>query len=395
MKRGMAKVGVVLLNLGGPERIQDVGPFLYNLFADPEIIRLPNPALQKPLAWLISSLRAGKSQAAYRSIGGGSPLRRITEQQARELQSTLRQRGIEATSYVAMRYWHPFTESAVADIKADGIDEVVVLPLYPHFSISTSGSSFRELQRLRQGDPAFSKLPIRCIRSYYNDPGYIGAMAELIGKEIQACPDPATAHVFFSAHGVPKSYVEEAGDPYQKEIEGCAQLIMDKLAADLGHANSFTLAYQSRVGPVEWLKPYTDDALNELGESGVKDLVVVPISFVSEHIETLEEIDIEYREIATEAGITNFRRVPALDTTPSFIHGLANLVQHALEGPEVNLDQAAALPTQVKLYPQDKWAWGWNNSSEVWNGRLAMLGFSAFLLELLSGRGPLHSIGLL
>ena len=178
----MAKVGVVLLNLGGPERIQDVWPFLYNLFADPEIIRLPNTALQKPLAWLISSLRASKSQAAYRSIGGGSPLRRITEQQARELQSTLRQRGIEATSYVAMRYWHPFTESAVADIKADGIDEVVVLPLYPHFSISTSGSSFRELQRLRQSDPAFSKLPIRCIRSYYDYPGYVVAMAELIAR---------------------------------------------------------------------------------------------------------------------------------------------------------------------------------------------------------------------
>ncbi|MEY4430917.1 MAG: hypothetical protein RLZZ533_853 [Cyanobacteriota bacterium] len=391
----MAKVGVLLLNLGGPERIQDVGPFLYNLFADPEIIRLPNPALQKPLAWLISTLRAGKSQAAYRSIGGGSPLRRITEQQARELQSTLRQRGIEATSYVAMRYWHPFTESAVADIKADGVDEVVVLPLYPHFSISTSGSSFRELQRLRQGDPGFSRLPIRCIRSYYDDPGYIGAMAELIAKEIQACPDPAQAHVFFSAHGVPKSYVEEAGDPYQQEIETCARLIMERLQADLGHANPYTLAYQSRVGPVEWLKPYTDDALHELGAAGVKDLVVVPISFVSEHIETLEEIDIEYREIATESGITNFRRVPALDTTPSFIQGLANLVQQALEGPEVNLDQAAALPTQVKLYPQDKWAWGWNNSSEVWNGRLAMLGFSAFLLELLSGRGPLHALGLL
>ena len=358
MSTGGAKVGVLLLNLGGPERIQDVGPFLYNLFADPEIIRLPNPALQKPLAWLISSLRAGKSQAAYKSIGGGSPLRRITEQQARELQSSLRQRGIEATSYVAMRYWHPFTESAVADIKADGIDQVVVLPLYPHFSISTSGSSFRELQRLRQADPAFSQLPIRCIRSYYDDPGYVGAMAELIAREIQACPEPSSAHVFFSAHGVPKSYVEEAGDPYQEEIEACARLIMQKLEADLGHSNPFTLAYQSRVGPVEWLKPYTDDALHELGEQGVKDLVVVPISFVSEHIETLEEIDIEYREIATEAGITNFRRVPALDTSPAFIAGLANLVQHALEGPEVNLDQAAALPTKVKLYPQDKWAWG-------------------------------------
>jgi ferrochelatase len=123
--------------------------------------------------------------------------------------------------------------------------------------------------------------------------------------------------------------------------------------------------------------------------------VVVPISFVSEHIETLEEIDIEYREIAHEAGITNFRRVPALDTDPAFINALAALVQQSLAGPEVNLDQAAALPTKVKLYPHDKWAWGWNNSSEVWNGRLAMVGFLAFLIELLSGRGPLHGLGLL
>ena len=391
----MARVGVLLLNLGGPERIQDVGPFLYNLFADPEIIRLPVPALQKPLAWLISTLRSGKSQAAYRSIGGGSPLRRITEQQARELQSSLRQRGLEATTYVAMRYWHPFTESAVADIKADGVEEVVVLPLYPQFSISTSGSSFRELQRLRQADPAFNRLPIRCIRSWYDHPGYIAAMAGLIARQIEAASDPSSAHVFFSAHGVPKSYVEEAGDPYQREIEACTRLIMDQLERQLGHANPHTLAYQSRVGPVEWLKPYTEDALEALGEAGVKDLVVVPISFVSEHIETLEEIDIEYREIATHAGVSNFLRVPALDTDPTFISGLADLVQQAMAGPEVNLDQAAQLPTKVKLYPQDKWAWGWNNSSEVWNGRLAMVGFSAFLLELISGHGPLHALGLL
>ncbi len=391
----MARVGVLLLNLGGPERIEDVGPFLYNLFADPEIIRLPVPALQKPLAWLISTLRSSKSKQAYRSIGGGSPLRRITEQQARELQSELRQRDVQATTYVAMRYWHPFTESAVADIKADAVDEVVVLPLYPHFSISTSGSSFRELQRLRQADSAFSRLPIRCIRSWYDHPGYIQAMAELIAADVNACDVPGNAHVFFSAHGVPKSYVEEAGDPYQKEIQACAELVMQQLERQLGHANPYTLAYQSRVGPVEWLKPYTDEALVRLGEDGVKELVVVPISFVSEHIETLEEIDIEYREIATEAGITNFRRVPALDTYPTFIRGLADLVQLAQAGPEVNLDQAATLPTKVKLYPQDKWAWGWNNSSEVWNGRLAMLGFSAFLLELISGRGPLHAMGLL
>ncbi|MCT0214082.1 MULTISPECIES: ferrochelatase [unclassified Synechococcus] len=391
----MARIGVVLLNLGGPERIEDVGPFLYNLFSDPEIIRLPTPLLQKPLAWLISTLRSDKSKEAYRAIGGGSPLRRITEQQARELQSELRQRGVQATTYVAMRYWHPFTESAVGDIKADSVDEVVVLPLYPHFSISTSGSSFRELQRLRQADPAFSKLPLRCIRSWYDHPGYVLAMAELIAAGVRSCQDPATAHVFFSAHGVPKSYVEEAGDPYQQEIEACSRLVLAKLEELLGHGNPHSMAYQSRVGPVEWLKPYTDEALVRLGEEGVQELVVVPISFVSEHIETLEEIDIEYREIATRAGISNFVRVPALDTYPTFIKGLADLVQLAQAGPEVNLDQAASLPSQVKLFPQDKWAWGWNNSSEVWNGRLAMLGFSAFLLELLSGRGPLHALGLL
>lgn len=391
----MAKVGVLLLNLGGPERIQDVAPFLYNLFSDPEIIRLPIPALQRPLAWLVSTLRCSKSQDAYRAIGGGSPLRRITEHQARELQSLLRQRAIDATTYVAMRYWHPFTESAVADIKADAMEEVVVLPLYPQFSISTSGSSFRELQRLRQADPEFSKLPIRCIRSWYDHPGYTQAMVGLIARKIGEAEDPSKAHVFFSAHGVPTSYVEEAGDPYQREIEACTRLIMTELQKALGHPNPHTLAYQSRVGPVEWLKPYTEDTLKDLGKSGVNDLVVVPISFVSEHIETLEEIDLEYAEIAHEAGIVNFLRVPALNTDPTFISGLADLVSEALEGPEVNLDQAAQLPKKVKLYPQDKWAWGWNNSSEVWNGRLAMLGFSAFLFELLSGKGPLHAIGLL
>ncbi len=391
----MNRVGVLLMNLGGPERIQDVRAFLYNLFVDPEIIRLPIPWLQKPMAWLISTLRSEKSQQAYLSIGGGSPLRRITEQQARELQSELRQRGIDATSYVAMRYWHPFTESAVSDLKADGINQVVVLPLYPHFSLSTSGSSFRELQRLRQSDPDFRQLPIRCIRSWYNHPGYVLAMAELIADQVRLCDVPKDAHVFFSAHGVPRSYVEEAGDPYQKEIETGSALIMAQLKELLGHGNPFTLAYQSRVGPEEWIKPYTDEILQELGNASTRDLVLVPISFVSEHIETLQEMDIEYRDLAISSGVVNFRRVRALDTYPTFINGLADLVISSLEGPEINLDEAARLPAKVKLYPQEKWQWGWNNSSEAWNGRIAMIGFLAFLVELVSGHGPLHSIGLL
>ncbi len=391
----MSRVGVLLMNLGGPERIRDVGPFLYNLFSDPEIIRLPIPIFQKPLAWLISTLRSSKSQKAYKAIGGGSPLRRITEQQARELQSELRQRGVDATSYVAMRYWHPFTESAVADIKADGINQVVVLPLYPHFSISTSGSSFRELSRLRNFDDDFQKLPIRCIRSWFNQSGYIKAMAELIQNEISKCEFPREAHVCFTAHGVPKSYVEDAGDPYKDQIENCSILIIDQLEKSLGFTNPYTLSYQSRVGPEEWLQPYTEEVLANLGKEGVRELVVVPISFVSEHIETLEEIDIEYREIAIQNGVKNFSRVPALNTYPTFIKGLADLVISCLEGPEMTLADASRLPERIKLYPQEKWQWGWNNSSEVWNGRVAMIVFLAFFMEFLIGAGPLHNLGLL
>ncbi len=391
----MEKVGVLLMNLGGPERIKDVGPFLYNLFSDPEIIRLPIPAFQKPLAWLISTLRSTKSQEAYLSIGGGSPLRRITEQQARELQSKLRENGLNATTYIAMRYWHPFTESAIADMKADGIDQVVVLPLYPHFSISTSGSSFRELKKLRDNDADFKKIPIRCIRSWFDQSGYLKSMVELIAEEISLCQTPSNAHVFFTAHGVPKSYVEKAGDPYKDQIEACSQLIIQQLQKHLGFSNPYTLSYQSRVGPEEWLKPYTEDVLEELGKSKLDDLIVVPISFVGEHIETLQEIDIEYKEIAEKAGIKNFRRVKALNTHPTFINGLNDLVMSCLKEPIMDLEQASKLPSEIKLYPQEKWQWGWNNSSEVWNGRVAMIIFLIILIELFSGSGPFHKLGIL
>ncbi len=329
----MDKIGVLLMNLGGPERITDVGPFLYNLFSDPEIIRTPFPVFQKPLAWLISTLRSTTSQQAYLSIGGGSPIRRITEQQARELQSKLRDKGFNATTYIAMRYWHPFTESAIAD--------------------------------------------------------------ELISEQISLCESPSKAHIFFTAHGVPKSYVEEAGDPYKQQIEDCSLLIINELEKCLGHSNPHTLSYQSRVGPVEWLKPYTEEVLADLGRSNVNDLIVVPISFVGEHIETLQEIDIEYKEIAEKAGIKNFRRVKALNTHPTFIEGLSDLVISCLEGPLVNIEEASQLPEKVKLYPQEKWQWGWNNSSEVWNGRVAMIIFLVLFIELISGSGPLHKLGIL
>ena len=387
----MGRVGVLLLNLGGPDKIEDVRPFLYNLFSDPEIIRLPIKALQKPLAWLISTLRAKKSQANYLEIGGGSPLRRITEEQGVALGKKLQELGQEAKIYIGMRYWHPFTEEAIAQIKRDGIEELVILPLYPQFSISTSGSSFRVLEEMWQKDPQLQKIKYTIIPSWYDDEGYLKAMADLIAQELQKFEQPEKARVFFSAHGVPVSYVEEAGDPYQKEIEKCASLIMETL----GSSNDYTLAYQSKVGPVEWLQPYTEDALEELGKKGTHDLAVVPISFVSEHIETLQEIDIEYRELAQEVGIKNFFRVPALNTHPQFIDSLANLVIESLNSPPRTFAEVTHPKENMKMYPQEKWQWGMTTAAEVWNGRLAMLGFVALLVELISGNGPLHLVGLL
>ncbi|MDX2242963.1 MAG: ferrochelatase [Leptolyngbyaceae cyanobacterium bins.302] len=387
----MGRVGVLLLNLGGPERLEDVRPFLFNLFSDPEIIRLPIPWLQRPLAWMISTSRAKTSQENYKKIGGGSPLRRITEEQAQALQAQLQQQGHDATVYIGMRYWHPFTEEAITRIKRDQVEQLVILPLYPQYSISTSGSSFRLLQQIWDKDAALQAIDYTVIPSWYDRPGYLQAMAQLIAQELDRFPHPDQAHVFFSAHGVPVSYVEEAGDPYQREIEACTKLIMQTL----NRPNSYTLAYQSRVGPVEWLKPYTDDALQELAEQGVKDLVVVPISFVSEHIETLEEIDIEYRELAESAGVEHFYRVPALNTHPTFINDLTEMVVSALNAPSRKLAEVVEPDDKVKLYPQERWEWGLTTSAEVWNGRLAMLGILAVLIEMLIGRGPLHAIGLM
>jgi len=387
----MGRVGVLLLNLGGPEQLEDVRPFLFNLFADPEIIRLPVPWLQKPLAWLISNSRAKQSQQNYSQIGGGSPLRRITEQQAEALQKSLEAAGQPTEMYIGMRYWYPFTEEAIARIKRDRIEELVILPLYPQYSISTSGSSFRLLQNLWKEDPSLESIRYTVIPSWYARPGYVNAMAELIARELDQLPDPSKGHIFFSAHGVPVSYVEEAGDPYQREIEHCVDLIVKAL----NRPNPHTLAYQSRVGPVEWLQPYTEDAIEELAEQGVNDLVVVPISFVSEHIETLQEIDMEYREVAEEAGIETFRRVPALNTHPGFIDDMAKMVMEALEAPRRLFSDVVEPDKKVKIYPQERSAWGLTPVAEVWNGRLAMIGFLALMVELISGHGPLHLVGLL
>ncbi|XP_077221503.1 ferrochelatase-2, chloroplastic-like [Tasmannia lanceolata] len=413
---GDEKVGVLLLNLGGPETLEDVQPFLFNLFADPDIIRLPRlfRFLQKPLAQFISVLRAPKSKEGYASIGGGSPLRRITDAQAEELRKFLSAKDVPAKVYVGMRYWHPFTEEAIEQIKRDGITKLVVLPLYPQFSISTSGSSLRLLESIFKEDEYLVNMQHTIIPSWYQREGYIKAMANLIEQELQKFEFPAKVMIFFSAHGVPLAYVEEAGDPYKAEMEECVDLIMEELE-NRNIMNAYTLAYQSRVGPVEWLKPYTDETIVELGQKGVKSLLAVPISFVSEHIETLEEIDVEYKELALKSGIEKWGRVPALGCEPNFISDLADAVIESL--PYVGAMAVSNLEARQSLVPLGSveellaaydsqrrelpppvtmWEWGWTRSAETWNGRAAMLAVLVLLvLEVTTGEGFLHQWGIL
>ncbi|XP_052195693.1 ferrochelatase-2, chloroplastic isoform X2 [Diospyros lotus] len=264
---GDEKIGVLLLNLGGPETLDDVQPFLFNLFADPDIIRLPRvfTFLQKPLAQLISVLRAPKSKEGYASIGGGSPLRQITDAQAEELRKALCAKNVPAKVYVGMRYWHPFTEEAIEQIKRDGIAKLVVLPLYPQFSISTSGSSLRLLESIFREDEYLVNMQHTVIPSWYQREGYIKAMADLIEKELGTFDFPDEVMIFFSAHGVPLAYVEEAGDPYKAEMEECVDLIMEELEKRR-ITNPYTLAYQSLVplGSVEELLAAYDSQRREL-----------------------------------------------------------------------------------------------------------------------------------
>lgn len=369
------KVGVLLLNLGGPETLNDVQPFLYNLFADPDIIRLPRlfRFLQRPLAQLISTLRAPKSKEGYAFIGGGSPLRKITDEQADALRMALEAKEAPANVYVAMRYWHPFTEEAVQQIKRDNITKLVVLPLYPQFSISTTGSSIRLLQSLFRDDKILSRLPVAIIQSWYQREGYVKSMADLIEKELQSFGSPEEVMIFFSAHGVPVTYVRDAGDPYKDQMEECIYLIMQELKAR-GINNDHKLAYQSRVGPVQWLKPYTDEVLVDLGKQGVKSLLAVPVSFVSEHIETLEEIDMEYKELALESGVENWGRVPALGCTSSFITDLADAVIEALPS-------AAAMTTSAS----DSRSNNFNQDLVGYAIKILLGSFLAFILLVFPG----------
>jgi ferrochelatase len=318
------KVGVVLFQLGGPDSPDAVEPFLYNLFCDPDIIPLGllGGLLRKPLARYISRKRSKVVAEHYAEIGGQSPIRRLTERQARSLETTLAH-AVDARVFVAMRYWNPLTQVAVDEVRDSELDTLVLLPMYPQYSFATTLSSVKEWRRLYR--PRLASPEEHLIERFYDHPLYIEAVVDRIELALSHFSDPHRAHIVFSAHGLPLSLIEK-GDPYQKQIEETVRLVLE----DGRWPNAHTLCYQSRVGRQKWLEPSLDTTIDHLARSGEKNLLVVPISFVTEHIETLHEINIEARERAMKLGVEQFEMMPAVGDSPRFIGALAELVLRAV-----------------------------------------------------------------
>jgi ferrochelatase len=322
---GMAKttrrVGVVLFQLGGPDTLAAIEPFLYNLFCDPDIIDFPFARIgRKPLAKLISATRARKVQHHYATIGGGSPIRHFTERQAVALEGELTTRGLDARCFVAMRYWHPFTNEAIAELETAQCSEVVLLPLYPQYSSTTTGSSLNEWQRLFRGSAA-----VRNVGPFYQHPMYLDSVIEKIEEALARFPDPERAEIVFSAHSVPMSVIAK-GDPYQQHIEETVRLLMERG----GWLNRHRLCYQSKVGASKWLQPSLHRTLHDLAAEKAREVCIVPVAFVSDHVETLGEIDHEMREEARRLGIRRFEMSAGLNDSPKFISALGELVVEAL-----------------------------------------------------------------
>jgi ferrochelatase len=326
------RVGIVLFQLGGPDSLENVEPFLRNLFRDPDIIPLgPLNFLRNPLASLIASRRSIPVAKRYGQIGRRSPIGILTERQRSHLVQSLKP-YIDPVGVIAMRYWKPFTEDAVAALrKAGHLDELVLLPLYPHYSYATTLSSLKEWRRVY--GPPRDDLPERTIEYFYDHPLYIRALVDNIGKMLRQFPDSSHIDLVFSAHGLPMSLVEK-GDPYPLHVAETVRLVCEQGTSRFPNwPRKHLLCFQSRVGPAKWLQPSFVDTLHRLGHEGVKEMLVVPISFVTEHIETLHEINIEGRADAAKAGISLYRMMPAVGDSPVFIEALKDLVLRAAEVP--------------------------------------------------------------
>ncbi len=309
---------VILLQMGGPDSLDSVKPFLLNLFTDRDIIKIGPSLLQPIIARFIVRKRAPKVRGYYEKIGGKSPIRELTQGQAKALEARL---GSGYRCFVAMRYSRPSTGDALEAARKAGCGRVIALSLYPHFSRATTGSSINELDRVQaaSGRP----LALTVIDRFFDHHLYIDALVEKIREGLARFSDRDGVDIVFSAHSLPQSFID-SGDPYLSHIQETVRLVV----ARLGKVNHY-LAFQSRAGPVKWLEPSTEAMLKERAEKGCKRMLMVPLSFVSDHIETLYEVDIQYGEEAAALGITEFRRSPSLNSSPLFIDCLADLVRQA------------------------------------------------------------------
>ena len=323
------RTAIVLFNLGGPDSLEAVRPFLFNLFNDKAIFHLPQP-FRALLAAFVAKRRASTAVEIYRHLGGGSPLLENTEAQANALHMALGG-GPQVRVFVAMRYWHPFTEQTVSDVQGWRPDEIVLLPLYPQFSTTTTASS---VLAWRQSARALKlNVPTRSICCYPEAPGFIRAAVDLIEPALAQAKTYGHPRLLLSAHGLPETVVK-GGDPYQIQCEMTAKAIVSAIGQpDL----DWSLCYQSRVGPMKWIGPSTGEEIRRAGQDKVP-VVIAPVAFVSEHSETLVEIEIEYRKLAGDVGVPYFRRVPTVATAPSFIETLANLVVKEPAGGDVTSD---------------------------------------------------------
>jgi ferrochelatase len=317
------KIAVVLFNLGGPDSLEAVQPFLENLFSDPAIVSLP-AILRLPLAKLIAARRAPFARSIYEHLGGKSPILKETQEQARALESALAAAGHEAKCFIAMRCWHPFTAAAVDAVKAYRPERIVLLPLYPQYSTTTTRSSLGEWRKRAKRAGLDAPQHEACCYPY--EPGFVDAIADLLRAALAQQRPGIDYRILFSAHGLPKRVVER-GDPYPWQVERTVEAVLARLAP---RNLDWTICYQSRVGPLEWIGPATDAEIRRAGAEK-KGLIIVPVAFVSEHSETLVELDIEYGvKLAKDVGLPDFIRVPTVRTHPAFIGALSSLVLTAL-----------------------------------------------------------------
>lgn len=333
---GKPKTGIVMLNLGGPATLDDVEPFLLELFADREIIQLP---FQRWLGPFIARRRTPKVRGLYAAIGGGSPILRYTEAQGRGMVARLDRLSPETAPhrfYIAFRYTRPSSDDALRIMQADGVERAVAFTQYPQFSCSTTGSSLNELWRAASRTGLRDAFEWSILDRWPVHPGFIEAMTETVrdGLDQFAPADREKALILFSAHSLPLDVIDR-GDSYPQEVGASVQRVVERLGA----SNPYILAYQSDVGPVRWLGPSTAQVLRRLGARGQKHVLVVPIAFTSDHIETLSELDREYGEVAHEAGITHYRRAPALNDRPRFLDALAEMVRDHLKSGDVYSSQ--------------------------------------------------------